>query len=282
MTAASANERLLLNNGLSVSPLNGPVNGTTPQRSLREVVHQIDNERDLNSYVAGFASKVPPRASDIRYQPHPVCRARLTPGPADRRRRVWPPSNRCRPSVGRHSRSQPNKHRLSSRHPPNSRATRALRSSIEASCPARVPKARSVPAVDIHSMPPTVQPLSRIPAPLRFLCSSLHLPRWRLSLRPCRLRRRKHRLVSAELPCSGCHWTSCSGRMDRPCPSSSTSACKPSICTGSTSRASIVSRGMPLTLPSSRPCSTTVGASSQLPLFSLMIIRLQQRRLSQS
>ena len=70
---ATANERLLLNNGLSVSPLNGQVNGQGPQpKSLREVVHQIDNERDLQHYVAAFSSKVPPRNSDIKYERHAV------------------------------------------------------------------------------------------------------------------------------------------------------------------------------------------------------------------
>lgn len=66
---ASFNERLLLGNGLCVSPLKGQ-NEQVP-RSLRDVVFQIDNEKDLDSYVASHASKVS-NAGDIEYKPHPT------------------------------------------------------------------------------------------------------------------------------------------------------------------------------------------------------------------
>ncbi|KAI9840465.1 MAG: hypothetical protein M1838_004058 [Thelocarpon superellum] len=69
---ATANEKLLLNNGLSVSPLNSVENGQAqPIKSLRDVIYQIDNERDLDNYVASFAAKVSVRAGDIKYERHP-------------------------------------------------------------------------------------------------------------------------------------------------------------------------------------------------------------------
>lgn len=67
---ASFNERLLLGNGLCVSPLKGP-EGDQGMRSLRDVVFQIDNSRDLNNYISSFASKVG-STGDIRYERHPV------------------------------------------------------------------------------------------------------------------------------------------------------------------------------------------------------------------
>ncbi|KAL9125257.1 MAG: hypothetical protein Q9217_005515, partial [Psora testacea] len=67
---ASYNERLLLGNGLCVSPLQGQQNNQSP-RSLRDVVSQIDNTKDLKAYVANFASKVG-NAGDIRYERHPT------------------------------------------------------------------------------------------------------------------------------------------------------------------------------------------------------------------
>ncbi|KAI4124122.1 MAG: hypothetical protein LQ338_004968 [Usnochroma carphineum] len=53
---ASFNEKLLLSNGLCVSPLKGQ-NSNPSQRSLREVVFQINNTEDLNSYIASFSTK---------------------------------------------------------------------------------------------------------------------------------------------------------------------------------------------------------------------------------
>ena len=40
-------------------------------RSLRDVVSQIDNTRDLNAYVTSFALKVG-SSGDIKYERHPV------------------------------------------------------------------------------------------------------------------------------------------------------------------------------------------------------------------
>ena len=68
--SASYNERLLLGNGLCVSPLQTQQGIQTP-RSLRDVVVQIDNATDLKTYVASFAPKVG-NAADIKYERHPV------------------------------------------------------------------------------------------------------------------------------------------------------------------------------------------------------------------
>ena len=66
---ASFNERLLLGNGLCVTPLRSQQEPV--KRSLREVVSSIDNERDFNNYVSSFASKVA-NTGDIKYERHPV------------------------------------------------------------------------------------------------------------------------------------------------------------------------------------------------------------------
>lgn len=71
LSLASFNEKLLLGNGLCVSPLNGQQNIQGP-RSLRDVVYQIDNTRDLENYVSSFASKAGVKNPDIRYERHPV------------------------------------------------------------------------------------------------------------------------------------------------------------------------------------------------------------------
>lgn len=68
---ASFNEKLLLGNGLCVSPLNGQ-NSAQGSKSLRDVVYQIDNQKDLNTFISGHASKAGVRPSDIRYERHPV------------------------------------------------------------------------------------------------------------------------------------------------------------------------------------------------------------------
>ena len=62
---------MLLGNGLCVSPLKGQNNDGSP-RSLRDVVFQIDNTHDLNSYISSFSSRAGQRPAEIKYQPHPV------------------------------------------------------------------------------------------------------------------------------------------------------------------------------------------------------------------
>lgn len=67
---ASFNEKLLLSNGLCVSPLKGHATNKA-QPSLREVVFQINNTEDLHSYIASFSAKSGQRHAEIKYQPHP-------------------------------------------------------------------------------------------------------------------------------------------------------------------------------------------------------------------
>ena len=71
LISASINEKLLLGNGLCVSPLNGQ-NSKPGSRSLRDVVCQIDNTRDLDSYISSFSSKTGAKNLDIRYERHAV------------------------------------------------------------------------------------------------------------------------------------------------------------------------------------------------------------------
>jgi hypothetical protein len=65
---ASFNERLLLGNGLIISPLN---DGENQRRSMRDIVSQINNENDFNSYVTSFSHQVP-APKEIKYEKHPV------------------------------------------------------------------------------------------------------------------------------------------------------------------------------------------------------------------
>ncbi|KAK3072542.1 Rho GTPase-activating protein [Teratosphaeriaceae sp. CCFEE 6253] len=65
---AAFNEKLLLGNGIAVSPLGGDAGS---QKSLRDVVYEIDNERDFHSYIGALASKIP-RPTEIKYEQHPT------------------------------------------------------------------------------------------------------------------------------------------------------------------------------------------------------------------
>ncbi len=70
---ASLTEAFLLNSGLSVTPMDGQADGQgSPPNSLRDLVSQIDNDKDLRMYVMSFAPKVPSRRSEIKYERHPV------------------------------------------------------------------------------------------------------------------------------------------------------------------------------------------------------------------
>ena len=76
---ASFNEKLLLSNGLSISPLRNAQKGDT--RSLREIVTAIDNDRDLHEFLSTYYGKLPPRSGEPKYERHPVrlaCATRRT------------------------------------------------------------------------------------------------------------------------------------------------------------------------------------------------------------
>ncbi|KAL9108732.1 MAG: hypothetical protein Q9227_006528 [Pyrenula ochraceoflavens] len=70
---AMLNERLLLGNGLCVSPLKNQANGVVSQnKSLREVAQQVDNEKDFKDYILSFSGKAGSRPSEIKYEKHPA------------------------------------------------------------------------------------------------------------------------------------------------------------------------------------------------------------------
>ncbi|KAK3355254.1 hypothetical protein B0H65DRAFT_41108 [Neurospora tetraspora] len=76
---ASFNEKLLLSNGLSISPLkHGP-----EARSLRECVQAIDNDKDLDTYLLGQYPRLPPRTGEPKYEKNalldPANRTTTTP-----------------------------------------------------------------------------------------------------------------------------------------------------------------------------------------------------------
>ncbi|MCJ1396274.1 hypothetical protein MMC18_009163 [Xylographa bjoerkii] len=68
---ASFNEKLLLSNGLRISPLKGQGNALGSQaRSLRDVVYDVNNERDLREYVTSFAPRIQQKQGEVQYEPH--------------------------------------------------------------------------------------------------------------------------------------------------------------------------------------------------------------------
>jgi hypothetical protein len=67
---ATFNERLLLGNGLLVSPLNDP--SGPQQKSMQELVSEIDNTQDFSHYIRSFSGKVPTRSTDLEYKKHHV------------------------------------------------------------------------------------------------------------------------------------------------------------------------------------------------------------------
>jgi hypothetical protein len=76
LTHASAtfNEKLLLGQGLSITPLDeGAGNGSIGPRSLYEVVRQIDNQKDFQDYILSYEHNPGAVTSEqIQYQRHPV------------------------------------------------------------------------------------------------------------------------------------------------------------------------------------------------------------------
>ncbi|KAM0505171.1 hypothetical protein ACHAO3_005979 [Verticillium nonalfalfae] len=75
---ASFNEKLLLSNGLSISPIKTGQE-SSGARSLREAVMAIDNDRDVNDYVAGQQNRLPPSSGEIKYERHPVLSPQQAP-----------------------------------------------------------------------------------------------------------------------------------------------------------------------------------------------------------
>ena len=71
MTAAF-NEKLLFGNGMVASPVRDDGDGSGSNLSVREMVQQVDNERDLQQYIMAHSHSVPARPAEIRYEKHPV------------------------------------------------------------------------------------------------------------------------------------------------------------------------------------------------------------------
>lgn len=72
-STAAFNEKLLLSNGLSISPIKTPGSESQPaSRSLRHAVMSINDEGDLNEYVGSQQTKVPPRTGEVKYERNPV------------------------------------------------------------------------------------------------------------------------------------------------------------------------------------------------------------------
>jgi hypothetical protein len=69
LSVASFNEKLLLSNGLSISPLKGQ---SGEARSLRECIAAIDNDRDLNEFLSAHHRQLPPKSAEPKYERNPV------------------------------------------------------------------------------------------------------------------------------------------------------------------------------------------------------------------
>lgn len=70
---ATYNEKLLLSNGLSVSPISGPGGESSAQpRSLRQAVSSINSDKDLNDYITSQHRNMQHHAGEIKYERNPV------------------------------------------------------------------------------------------------------------------------------------------------------------------------------------------------------------------
>lgn len=61
----------MLSNGLNVSPISGP-GGDATQRSFRQAVASIDNDKDFNDYVTAQHRNLPASSGDVKYERHQV------------------------------------------------------------------------------------------------------------------------------------------------------------------------------------------------------------------
>lgn len=102
---ASFNEKLLLSNGLTISPLKGQPGEA---RSLRECIAAIDNDRDLNEFVSAYHNQLPRRTVEPKYERNPVLDAQQRapisptgpPGPGSSFQSMSQPMSQP-PSMGR-------------------------------------------------------------------------------------------------------------------------------------------------------------------------------------
>ncbi|CAZ80888.1 unnamed protein product [Tuber melanosporum] len=80
---AQFNEKLLLHNGLSVSPIRTDDADSRGAQSMRDVINMINNDKDFESFVLDLANKVHPPAKnqEVRYERHPSLNHHHTPSP---------------------------------------------------------------------------------------------------------------------------------------------------------------------------------------------------------
>ncbi|PLB52358.1 putative Rho GTPase activator [Aspergillus steynii IBT 23096] len=70
---ATFNEKLLLGQGLSISPLKDGTNSAIAPKSLYEVIQTIDNQKDYNEYILSHENNPAAIASEqIKYERHPT------------------------------------------------------------------------------------------------------------------------------------------------------------------------------------------------------------------
>ncbi len=67
---AALSEKMLLGNGLCISPLRSQAAGAS--KSLREIAQSIDNHRDFHDYVMTFSAKAGTKLPEIKYEKHPA------------------------------------------------------------------------------------------------------------------------------------------------------------------------------------------------------------------
>lgn len=73
MLLATFNEKLLLGQGLSISPLKDGSNSAIAPKSLYEVIQTIDNQKDYNEYILSHENNPAAVASEqVKYERHPV------------------------------------------------------------------------------------------------------------------------------------------------------------------------------------------------------------------
>ncbi|ROW10161.1 hypothetical protein VMCG_01601 [Cytospora schulzeri] len=104
---ASFNEKLLLSNGLSVSPMKNGKGASPVSMSLREIVSHVDTQKDLSDYLCANHNRVPPNKGEPKYERHPVLggssggpTSSSGPPPQSQPTRTQPPSQSLGQPIG--------------------------------------------------------------------------------------------------------------------------------------------------------------------------------------
>ncbi|ROT41727.1 RhoGAP-domain-containing protein [Sodiomyces alkalinus F11] len=99
---ASFSEKLLLSNGLTISPIRGKSGEPPATRSLRDAALAVNNERDLNDFVASHHTRLPPKQGELKYERHPVL-SQPQPAPLGQQQ----PYSQQPPQMAQHSQMSP-------------------------------------------------------------------------------------------------------------------------------------------------------------------------------